>query len=109
MTYYDASGGEREDRIIVGYNLEPDTAAVVNLSCNGETPQVVIDLGGNPIEIELVTSSPDALADLIRALHSARRQLRQHIDHHAADIAHVLDQPITIPDTVPDDWTGENS
>ena len=74
-TYYDANGGEREDRIIVGYDFTDNSVAGINLACNGETPLVAIDLGGTPIEIELITGSVTALSQLIDALYEARALL----------------------------------
>ena len=82
-TYYDANGGEREDRIIVGYDFTDNSVAGINLACNGETPLVAIDLGGAPIEIELITGSVTALSQLIDACYEARALLE---DHHVNQI-----------------------
>ena len=102
MTYYDASGGERDDRIIVGYDFTDDSVAGINLACNGQTPQVVIDLGNSPIEIELVTSSVTAISHLIDALYEARALLEEHQVQHATDNAAWTQEALYIPD----EWTG---
>ena len=39
MTFYDADGGEREDRIIIGYDFTDHSVAGINLACNGHTPR----------------------------------------------------------------------
>ena len=106
MTYYDANSGEREDRIIIGYDFTDDAVTGINLVCNGETPSVVIDLGGNPIEIELVTSSVTALSGLIDALYEARALLDLHQVAHATGDA---PEPSNEPLYVPDDWTEDPS
>ena len=103
MTYFDASGGEREDRIIVGYDFTDDAVSGINLACNGETPQVVIDLGGTPIEIELVTSSVTAISQLIDALYEARALLEEHQVQHATQTERWTQELLYVPD----DWTGE--
>ncbi|MEV8376726.1 hypothetical protein AB0P21_28545 [Kribbella sp. NPDC056861] len=103
MTYHDANSGEREDRIIIGYDFTDDAVTGVQLVCNGQTPSVVIDLGGNPIEIELLTSSVTAISGLIDALYEARTLLEDHQIHHL----NGNDSP-SAPDAlyVPDEWTG---
>ena len=101
MTYYDASGGEREDRIIVGYDFTDDAVAGINLACNGVTPQVVIDLGNSPIEIELVTSSVTAISYLIDALYEARALLEEHLVQHATQTDTWTQEQVYVPE----DWT----
>ena len=103
MTYYDASGGEREDRIIVGYDFTDDAVSGINLACNGETPRVVIDLGNAPIEIELVTGSVTAISGLIDALCEARALLEEHQVQHATHTERWTQDVLYVPD----DWTGE--
>jgi hypothetical protein len=103
MTYYDASGGDREDRIIVGYEFTDQSVAGINLACNGQTPRVVIDLGGAPIEIELVTDSVTALSQLIDALYEARALLEDHQVQHATQTDTWTDGPVFVPD----DWTNQ--
>ena len=101
MTYYDASGGEREDRIIVCYDFTDESVAGINLACNGETPQVLIDLGGPPIEIELITGSVTAISHLIDALYEARALLEEHqVDHATKTDTWAQDQVY-----IPNDWT----
>ncbi|MFG1817031.1 hypothetical protein ACGFIF_24960 [Kribbella sp. NPDC049174] len=101
MTYYDASGGEREDRIIVGYEFTDHSVAGINLACNGETPRVVIDLGNAPIEIELVTDSVTAISHLIDALYEARALLEDHQVQHATETDTWTQEQVYIPN----DWT----
>ncbi|GAA1600410.1 hypothetical protein GCM10009789_63310 [Kribbella sancticallisti] len=101
MTYYDASGGEREDRIIVGYDFTDHSVAGINLACNGQTPQVVIDLGNAPIEIELVTGSVTAISHLIDALYEARALLEDHQIQHATQTDTWTQDQVYIPT----DWT----
>ncbi|WP_432941124.1 hypothetical protein ACQPXM_32970 [Kribbella sp. CA-253562] len=103
MTFYDASGGDREDRIIIGYDFTDHSVAGINLACNGQTPKVVIDLGANPIEIELVTGSVTAISHLIDALYEARALLEEHQITHATDNASWTQEPLYIPG----EWTGE--
>ncbi|WP_329474991.1 hypothetical protein OG555_25100 [Kribbella sp. NBC_01484] len=103
MTYYDASGDEREDRIIIGYDFTDDALAGINLVCSGETPRVVIDLGAAPIEIELVTGSVTAISDLIDALYEARALLEDHQVQHAANTDTWTQDQVYVPD----EWTGE--
>jgi hypothetical protein len=103
VTYYDASGGEREDRIIVAYDFTDDAVGGINLACNGQTPQVVIDLGNSPIEIELVTSSVTAISHLIDALHEARALLEDHQVQHATETDTWTKDQVYVPD----EWTGE--
>ncbi|NEA37565.1 hypothetical protein [Streptomyces sp. SID13031] len=106
MTYYDANSGEREDRIIVGYDFTDDAVTSINLVCNGEIPSVVIDLGGNPIEIELVTSSVTALSGLIDALYEARTLLEEHQSAHSTGDTHERNnQPLYVPN----EWTEDPS
>jgi hypothetical protein len=102
MTYYDASGGERDDRIIIGYDFTDHSVAGINLACNGQTPQVVVDLGNAPIEIELITGSVTAISHLIDALYEARALLEEHQVQHATDNAAWTQEALYIPD----DWTG---
>jgi hypothetical protein len=105
MTYHDANSGEREDRIIIGYDFTDDAVTGIQLACNGQTPTVVIDLGGNPIEIELFTNSVTAISGLIDALYEARALLEEHQVAHITGDTHTRDnQPLYIPD----DWTGDH-
>jgi hypothetical protein len=101
MTYHDANGGERDDRMFIGYEFTDNTVAGINLACNGQTPLVAIDLGNTPIELELITGSVTALSQLIDALYEARALLEEHLVQHATrtDIWN-RDQVY-----VPDDWT----
>ena len=101
MTYYDASGDEREDRIIVGYDFTDESVAGINLACNGQTPHVVIDLGAAPIEIELVTGSVTAISHLIDALYEARALLEEHQVQHATQTDTWTQDQVYIPN----DWT----
>ena len=101
MTYYDASGDEREDRIIVGYDFTDHSVAGINLACNGQTPRVVIDLGAAPIEIELVTGSVTAISQLIDALYEARQLLEDHQITHATQTDTWTQDQVYIPN----DWT----
>lgn len=103
MTYYDANGDERDDRVIVGYDFTDDAVAGINLACNGQTPQVVIDLGNSPIEIELVTSSVTAISQLIDALYEARALLEDHQVQHATQTDTWTQDQVYVPD----EWTGE--
>jgi hypothetical protein len=103
MTHYDANGGEREDRIIVGYDFTDNAVTGINLACNGVTPRVVIDLGNTPIEIELVTGSVTAISGLIDALYEARALLEEHQAHHAIPTEQWTDQQVYVPE----EWTGE--
>ena len=103
MTYYDANGGEREDRIIIGYDFTDNAVTGINLACNGVTPQVVIDLGNAPIEIELVTGSVTAISHLIDALYEARALLEEHQVQHATSTDQWTDGPLYIPN----DWNGD--
>jgi hypothetical protein len=101
MTYYDPNGGERDDRMFIGYEFTDNTVAGINLACNGETPLVAIDLGDTPIELELVTGSVTALSQLIDALYEARALLEEHlIDHATKTDAWTQDQVY-----IPNDWT----
>ncbi|GAA1164353.1 hypothetical protein GCM10009630_73120 [Kribbella jejuensis] len=100
-TYYDANGGERDDRMFIGYEFTDNTVAGINLACNGETPLVAIDLGNTPIELELITGSVTALSQLIDALYEARQLLEEHlVDHATKTDTWTQDQVY-----VPDDWT----
>ena len=100
-SYYDANGGEREDRIIVGYDFTDDAVTGINLACNGTTPLVAIDLGGTPIEIELITGSVTAISQLIDALYEARQLLEDHqVDHITEDMTRTQDQVY-----IPTEWT----
>jgi hypothetical protein len=101
MTYYDASGGERDDRIIVGYDFTDHSVAGINLACNGQTPRVVIDLGNAPIEIELITGSVTALSQLIDACYEARALLEEHLVQHATQTDTWTQDQVYIPT----DWT----
>ncbi|WP_112248804.1 hypothetical protein [Kribbella monticola] len=101
MTYYDASGGEREDRIIIGYDFTDNAVTGINLACNGDTPRVVIDLGNTPIEIELVTGSVTAISGLIDALYEARSLLEEHQVQHATKTDTWTQEQLYIPS----DWT----
>lgn len=101
MTYYDASGAEREDRIIIGYEFTDHPVAGINLACNGHTPRVVIDLGNTPIEIELITDSVTAISHLIDALYEARALLEDHQVTHATQTDTWTQDQVYIPD----DWT----
>ena len=101
MTYYDASGGEREDRIIIGYDFTDHSVAGINLVCNGQTPRVVIDLGAAPIEIELVTDSVTAISHLIDALYEARALLEEHQVQHAAHTDTWTQDQVYVPN----EWT----
>jgi len=103
MTYQDAEGNEREDRVIIGYNFTDHAVSGINLACNGVTPQVVIDLGNPPIEIELVTDSVTAISHLIDALYEARALLEEHQAHHVIPADQWTDQQVYVPD----DWTEE--
>ena len=105
MTYYDASGGEREDRIIIGYDFTDESVAGINLVCNGQTPRVVVDLGAAPIEIELVTGSVTAISHLIDALYEARALLEEHQVQHATDDAAWAEDTLYVPD----DWKDNQS
>jgi hypothetical protein len=100
MTYYDPSGGERDDRMFIGYEFTDDAVAGINLACNGETPRVAIDLGNTPIELELITGSVTAISQLIDALYEARALLEEHLVQHATPDTWTQDQVY-----VPDDWT----
>lgn len=100
-SYYDANGGEREDRIIVGYDFTDNSVAGINLACNGETPLVCIDLGGTPIEIELITGSVTAISQLIDALYEARALLEEHLVDHATKTDTWNQDQVYVPD----DWT----
>lgn len=99
MSYHDASSNERDDRIIIAYNFTDDAVTGINLACNGETPQVVIDLGANPLEVELVTDSVTAISGLIDALYEARALLEHHQAEHATPDTWTQE-----PLYVPDDW-----
>ena len=101
MTYYDASGDEREDRIIIGYDFTDNAVTGINLACNGDTPRVVIDLGNTPIEIELVTGSVTAISHLIDALYEARALLEEHQVQHATKTDTWTQEQLYIPS----DWT----
>jgi len=105
MTYYDASGGEREDRIIIGYEFTDHSVAGINLACNGQTPKVVIDLGNQPIEIELVTDSVTAISHLIDALYEARALLEDHQVQHATQTETWNQDQVYVPD----DWKDNQS
>ena len=101
MTYHDANGGERDDRMFIGYEFTDDTVAGINLACNGETPLVAIDLGNTPIELELITGSVTALSQLIDACYEARALLEEHLVQHATRSETWTDGPVFVPD----DWT----
>ena len=105
MTFHDGAH-ERRDRMIVGYSFDAETVVAVNSCCDGQTPQAVIDFGGAPLELELVTSSVSALTGLINALITARDNLEEHLVEHATSEAHVWTngQPLYLPDT----WTGDD-
>ncbi|TCM46952.1 hypothetical protein [Kribbella sp. VKM Ac-2568] len=105
MTYHDPDGNEREDRIIVGYDFDNNAVTGINLTCNGVTPQVVIDLGGNPVEIELVTNSVTAISELIDALYEARALLEDHQVAHATHTEQWTDGPLYVPE----EWNGDKS
>jgi hypothetical protein len=99
--YYDANGGERDDRIIVGYDFTDHSVAGINLACNGQSPLVAIDLGGTPIEIELITGSVTAISHLIDALYEARQLLEDHqVEHIAEDMTRNQDEVY-----IPTEWT----
>jgi hypothetical protein len=102
--YHDASGNERHDRIIIGYDFDDDAVTGINLACNGVTPQVVIDLGGVPVEIELVTDSVTAISHLIDALYEARALLEEHQVQHATQNDTWTQEPLYVPD----DWNGDH-
>lgn len=102
MTFYDANGGEREDRMIIGYDFTDHSVAGINLACNGDTPKVVIDLGANPIEIELVTGSVTAISQLIDALYEARALLESHQATHTET---WTQEPLYVPG----DWAEDQS
>jgi hypothetical protein len=104
MTYHDAQGNERGDRIIVAYDFDDDAVTGINLACNGVTPQVVIDLGGNPVEIELVTDSVTAISHLIDALYEARALLEEHQVQHATNTDQWTEGQLYLPD----DWNGDH-
>ncbi|GAA1559752.1 hypothetical protein GCM10009789_11410 [Kribbella sancticallisti] len=102
MTYLDAEGNEHHDRVIIGYDFTENAVTGINLACNGVTPQVVIDLGANPIEIELVTGSVTAISHLIDALYEARALLEEHQIQHATQTDGWTQEPLYVPD----EWTG---
>src|SRR4051794_138905 len=104
MTYYDASGGERDDRIFIGYEFTDDAVAGINLACNGQKPLVAIDLGNTPLELELITGSVTALSQLIDALYEARALLEEHLVDHATQTDTWTQDQVYIPT----DWTAEN-
>jgi hypothetical protein len=101
MSYYDANGGERDDRMFIGYDFTDNAVAGINLACNGETPLVAIDLGNTPIELELITGSVTALSQLIDACYEARALLEEHLVQHATQADTWTDGPVFVPD----DWT----
>ncbi|MEV6272679.1 hypothetical protein AB0L64_36260 [Kribbella sp. NPDC051936] len=101
MSYYDANGGERDDRMFIGYQFTDDTVAGINLACNGETPLVAIDLGNTPIELELITGSVTALSQLIDACYEARALLEEHLVQHATQTDTWTKEQVYVPD----DWT----
>jgi len=101
MTYYDANGRDRDDRMYIGYEFTEDTVAGINLACNGQTPLVAIDLGNTPIELELITGSIAALNQLIDALHEARALLGEHLVQHATQTDTWTQDQVYIPN----DWT----
>ncbi|MEV0803459.1 hypothetical protein AB0I34_37610 [Kribbella sp. NPDC050281] len=101
MTYYDASGGERNDRMYIGYEFTDDAVAGINLACNGQSPLVAIDLGNTPIEIELITGSVTALSQLIDACYEARALLEEHLVQHATQTDTWTQDQVYVPD----DWT----
>jgi hypothetical protein len=103
MTYHDANGGERDDRMFIGYEFTDDTVAGINLACNGETSLVAIDLGSTPIELELITGSVTALSQLIDALYEARALLEEHLVGHATKTDAWTEDPVYIPN----DWTND--
>jgi len=104
MTYHDPNGSERHDRMITVYQFDQTTAITVNLTCNGDTPQIVVDLGAAPLELELVTNDVVALDALIIALGKARTSLLDHQADHAWEheaMKPSIDEPLYVPDT----WT----
>ncbi|GAA0622058.1 hypothetical protein HPO96_28595 [Kribbella sandramycini] len=103
MTYYDASGGERNDRMYIGYEFTDNSIAGINIACNGETPIVAIDLGNTPIELELITGSVTALSQLIDACYEARALLEEHLVDHATKTDTWNQDTVYIPS----EWTGE--
>jgi hypothetical protein len=106
MTFHDGTN-ERRDRMIVGYNFNAETVIGLTISCDGDTPNAVIDFGGYPLELELVTDSVTALTGLINALITAKESLEEHLVEHATGEAHIWTngQPLYIPDT----WTGDDT
>jgi len=107
MSYYDPNARERDDRMITVYQFDNTTQIIANLTCNGQTPQIVIDLGGAPLELELVTDDLTAIDALITAFTEARQALIDHQAEHAwehdTDHSGKPDEPLYVPDT----WTGD--
>ena len=105
MTFHDGTN-QRRDRMVVGYSFDAETPLAVNTCCDGTTPQAVIDLGGYPLDLELVTGSVTALTGMINALITARDNLENHLVEHATSEAHVWTngQPLYLPAT----WTGDD-
>jgi hypothetical protein len=101
MTYNDGTN-QRHDRIFIGYEFDANTPVTVTLTCDGNTPTTVIDLGGYPLELELVTGSVTALTGLINILTRLREELEEHQVQHATNEAHGW---TTGPLFVPDTWT----
>lgn len=102
-SYYDANGGERNDRMYVGYEFTDDSVAGINLICNGQNPLVAIDLGGVPLDLELITGSVTALSQLIDACYEARALLEEHLVQHATQTDTWTQDQVYIPN----DWTNE--
>lgn len=103
MSYYDANGSERDDRMYIGYEFTDNAVTAVNLFCNGETPRVAIDLGGTPLDVELITGSVTALSELIDALYEARALLEEHLVRHATQTDTWTNEQVYVPN----DWTNE--
>jgi hypothetical protein len=103
MTYNDGTN-QRRDRVIVGYDFDANTPVTVTICCDGNTPTAVIDLGGYPLELELVTGSVTALTGLINAITALKDEFEEHQVQHATNEAHGW---TTGPLFVPDTWTGE--
>ncbi|MET7282351.1 hypothetical protein ABZS29_29250 [Kribbella sp. NPDC005582] len=101
MTYYDESSGERNDRAYIGYEFTDHAVTGINLACNGKNPLVAIDLGGMPLDVELITGSVTALSQLIDALYEARQLLEDHqVEHIAEDMTRSQDAVY-----IPAEWT----
>ncbi len=104
--YYDHDGRERRDRAITVYQFDGETPVFVNLTCDGQTTQIVFDLGAAPVELELVTSDVTAIDGLITALTQARQALVDHQAEHAWQTNNAGSDP-NEPLYVPDTWTAE--